>query len=496
MKKSFARRGVPRKIGGDEDEEPSTTSNGETSDGKQFPCESIIACSDASISYRPLIDSPEPSVVVKRPSNKVRKSSALRTSFGPSALSGDDDESSSSIVTPKRRDLSRLAIQRNAENRASENVPFRIPGSRDEEDDRPSYSKDYLQELKQSTPSTPKDLLNTPTDLSNGPPNALDLASKFGTDLSHYAPSSIIPSDTEIREKKERRARLAKEAEFISLSDDDASNPSDDENTTRDHTGRLILKPVDKQPESRLVHDDEDIFEDFDTFTSDGKMALGRNAERAAAVARKAEMAAMIAAAEGADLNSNSGGEDDDDDSELERNAAFEKAQTRHGTYASRAEDEGEVARPRTPPRIAPVPTLDGVLEQLKKRLLDMQAARARKLGEMQRLVAEKQEIQSEEVRVQSALKETAEKYKTLRVEMGITNEEKTQVVPVSTNGDAMDESMGFGGERAGLGAGMGLGFDARHGLGHGAGLGSSMAARGLESLGGTPITAGSDSSD
>lgn len=471
-------------------------------------CPNLSLYSDSLLLYRPLIYNSEPSVVVKRPTNKPRKSSALRTSLGPSALSTDDDDSSSSLIAPRRKDLSRLAIQRNAEVKGHGEIPFRA--GRDEEDVRPSYSKDYLQELRQSTPSTPKGLSSAPSDLSDEPTQSLDLASKFGTNLSRYTTTSAIPTDAEIREKKERRARLAKEQEFISLNDDEDDGQAlsdDDENITHDpRTGHLILKPTDtpKYPETRLTHDDEDIFEDFDDFTApDGKISLGRKAEREAAAARKAEMAALIANAE------NDDDDEDDDSEEGERNAAFEVAQTRHGTYASRAADEDtqEAARPRTPPRIAPLPVLDGVVEKLRARLLDMQRVRAGKMAEMQRLVGEKKGIADEEVRVQKALKETAGKYAKLRVEMGIGSAGDGKEMQVS-NGDAgsSDELS----SRVGLGGGLGLGAGAGHmglgaqnlaaeeehmGLGARAGLG--MSGRGLDSLGGTPVTAGnSDYSD
>jgi len=355
---------------------------------------------------------------VKRPVNKSRKSSALRTSF---ARSHDDDgegeEGASTLVVPKRSNLSRVAIQRNAERRPASDLAFRAPT--DSDSSRPSYSKDYLEALKQSTPSTPNDqsFRNTPEPATSANPGqALDVASKFGTDLSAYQLPTAIPSDAEIREKKERRARLAKEQEFISLDDgldDESGDDEDDENVTRDHEGRLILKPKEKYAETRLVRDDEDMLEGFDDFTSDNRIGFGGAAEREAAKKRKAEMASLIADAEGqGDLHS------DEDDSEAERNAAFEVAQTRHGNYGTRDARDEASTRPQTPPRIAPIPSLDSVVDRLRKRLEEMELARMAKTKEMQRLVQEKASIGEEEVRVQAALKETGERYSKLRDEL------------------------------------------------------------------------------
>jgi hypothetical protein len=348
------------------------------------------------------------SSLVKRPVAKHRKSSALRPSFA----SDDDNDNDSTLLTPKRTNLSRLAIQRNAEKHSD--VAFR-PGL-DSTSDRPTYNRDYLDELKQSTPATPQDVASTATtDTEDAASStAIDIKSKFGSDLSRYQPPTAIPTAAEILEKKARRARLAKENDFISL-EDDGDDEEDDDAVTRDEQGRLILKPKEKYPETRLVHDDEDMLEGFDDFTTDGKITFGRKAQRAEDEKRRAEMASMIADAEGQSVDDN----DEEDESEAERNAAFEVAQTRHGTYAAR-EQEADSTRPQTPPRVVPLPSMDSVVERLRKRLEEMEIVRANKANEMQSLVDEKSRIGEEEIRVQAALKETGEKYQKLRQNMGL----------------------------------------------------------------------------
>lgn len=317
---------------------------------------------------------------------------------------------------------------------------------------------------------------------------ALDISSKFGTSLAHYQQSSAIPSATEIAEKKARRARLAKEQqaeEFISLDPDDPDLDDEDENVMKDEQGRLVLKPKDKygQLESRLVADDEDIMENFDEFTEDGRIALGRKAEAEAARRRKQEMAAQIAEAEGAS-------DAESDDSERERNEAFENAQTKHGTYVQNA--TSSELRPKTPPIITPLPTLDGAIERLRKQLSEMQTSRMQKLQAMEHLQREKIRLAEEEVRIQRALKETAEKFEALRKEKGIgadvpaieaapeqiANGDNVAPAKETTNGEDEDEDMeddeddeeasgggfaglGFSGARPGLGAGLGPGFKA-----------------------------------
>jgi len=395
------------------------------------------------------------SSLVKRPVAKHRKSSALRPSFA----SDDDNDNSSTLVTPKRANLSRLAIQRNAEKQSD--VVFR-PGL-DSTLDRPTYNRDYLDELKQSTPATPQHVASTATTDTEdvAPSTAIDIKSKFGSDLSRYQPPTAIPTAAEIQEKKARRARLAKENDFISL-EDDGDDEEDDDAVTRDDQGRLILKPKEKYPETRLVHDDEDMLEGFDDFTTDGKITFGRKAQRVEDDKRRAEMASMIADAEG-----QSGDDDDEDDeSEAERNAAFEVAQTRHGTYAAR-EQEADSTRPQTPPRVVPLPTMDSVVERLRRRLEEMEVVRAHKSNEMQSLVDEKSRIGEEEIRVQAALKETGEKYQKLREDMGLQVKNDDQQITTidqkptpNRTEDSEDSDAGDGDGRPGLGrTGLGGGM-------------------------------------
>lgn len=373
---------------------------------------------------------------IKRPLFKPRKSTSSRKSLGLTPLDDDEEEDSAeSVVTPKRAGLSRVAIQRNASKRSSllaSQLPRRSPGEEDD-DDRPKYSADALLELRDSTPATPKEF-GTVEDVAVGT-QALDLSAKFGASLARYdhlsGQSSAIPSATEIAEKKARRARLAREeaAEYISLDPDDPNLDDDDdedldENVMRNERGQLVLKPKEDKyglSESRLVHEDEDIMENFDEFTEDGKISLGKKAEAEAARKRKQDMAAQIAEAEGAS------DAEDSDDSERARTDAFVANQTRHGIYNNPHSTTTPAAaldltahRPKTPPIITPLPTVTIVAQRLEAQLASMQAARTQKLQEMRRLQREKIDLAEQEVRIQQALKETAEKFSHLRKEKGI----------------------------------------------------------------------------
>ena len=493
MKKASSARRVPRKIGQDDNEPPTPASEGEQVSGmSSSQSANINLCLTSCCSrWKPLTQG-RAETTLKRPTVKPRKGSSLRTSFGPTAVE-DEDSVPSGVISPKRSTLSRLAIQRNASKQSKLSTSTIPTRQADDEEDRPSYSAAYLQELKDSTPVTPHDLSTDTSnseveDVSNGT-QALDLSSKFGTSLSRYQQSSAIPSATEIAEKKARRARLAKEQaadEYISLDPSDPELDEDeDDNVTRDEYGKLILKPKDhyNKTESRLVPEDEDIMENFDEFTeADSKIPLGRKAEAEAARQRKREMAAQIEEAEGADSDSDSNA------SERERNEAFEAAQTRHGAYALHNDlnDAYPDARPRTPPKISPLPTLDGVIERLRRQVVDMQTERMQKLQEMEALQREKLRLGEEEVRIQRALKETGEKFVQLRAEKGITGPAAKEGTPALLDAP-QPADLGAGlGARAGPGFGgdSGASTDVENVTGGRGGLGFGMSGRGLESLG------------
>ena len=293
---------------------------------RNFSDNELVSRLTASLESSPVVVRPP---ISSRSSSKAKKRSSLRTSFGPagtSMLEDDDDNTSSAVFTPKRTTLSRQAVEKNAlrkslaANLSADHLPIR----RSEE--RPTYNAEILKELKTSTPSTPKDL-SSHSDNQSETSTTIDLASKFGSDLSVYDTGSAIPTDAEIREKKERRARLAKEQDFISLdadSDDDhrpRSPASDDSNDERSLQPYAFEKSS-RKDETRLVRDDEDFAEGFDEFVSDGRIALGRKAEREQRERQEAEMRDMINEAEGG--NNGSGDEDDEssDASEAERKAA------------------------------------------------------------------------------------------------------------------------------------------------------------------------------
>ena len=389
--------------------------------------------------------------ITSRGSSKIKKRSSLRTSFGPGGTSmiEDDDESGPVVFTPKKSNLGRQAIEKNAlrktlaANISSDRLPSR------QIDDRPSYSSDYLNELKTSTPSTPKDLASR-SNAEDQDSKALDLAAKFGSDLIVQDTNSAIPTDAEIREKKERRARLVKEQDFISLNDEDGEVAEEDDDESNDERSLLPYAQSKSsiREETRLVRDDEDVAEGFDEFVSDGRIALGRKAEREQKKRHKVEIRNMIDEAEG-------GGSDDsdEDESEVERNAAYEAAQTKKGMEGLQKDEERvKPRRPRTPPKIMPLPTLNGCLERLKGQMAAKQYSLSVKERRVEVIRKEREDIRVRQEEVQQLLRETGEKYERLRAKAGSEGQVANGVTVAAGDG-----------ERAGIGI---------------------MASRGLETLG------------
>jgi hypothetical protein len=410
MKRSGSGR-VARKVGAYDDsaESAESSSNEVQNPTGQYSSRKPIAF-DSDLSRHSVLTH---AVVVKRPAfGKAKKRSSLRISFGPGESDANDaDESSDAapVVTPKKSNLSRIALEKSAQLRARS--PLVPEASRPADDERPSYSKDYIAELRNSTPTLPRDL--KPSAEEEEESRALDIASKFGSIVPSSNESlSAIPTQAEILEKKARRRRLAQQE---NADDDEEDRPwaSDDEGEDefRQRRNEISLRPKEKYAETRLIHDDEDIAEGFDDFVEDGKISLGRKSEREAQRRRRAEMAELINDAEGSE-------DDGSADSDEERNAAFAAAQARAGRYGQKIEDADDGSK--TPPRITPLPKLDEILEGLT---LDIQTKKQRKdmiLQKLQEFKDDKARIGERKKYLQEQLQKTGEEYEKLRQESGL----------------------------------------------------------------------------
>ncbi|EEH33740.1 hypothetical protein PAAG_04789 [Paracoccidioides lutzii Pb01] len=400
MSSPFANRRKARKVGGDEEEEDSVE-NGSEQDS-------------------------EP--VIRRPNTKPKQKSKLRLSFGSgeTSMTDDTDLNEGEVITPKRIGARKHVLEKSSLHRtwtpsaSSENLPFRTS----QQDDRPTYNQDYLKELRNSTPSTPKDVGSMYT-IEDERERQLDISAKFGEIVQVSGPS-IIPSEAEIREKKERRARLAMEQaqgpeqDFMSLDD------------TGDDDWSLAQK--EEKLETRLVRDDEDFAEGFDQYVEDGKMALGRMAEREQQMRERAEMKELIDEAQESS---------EADDSEAERKAAYEAAQTRAGMDGLRRDHESLPARSKTPPKITPLPRLADNIARLRSSLSSVESSKVRLVLQLEELRKEKVEIAAREVEIQTLLKKAGENYERLKAEAVLNPGDRNLLPGTDVQGQRGLENMG-----------------------------------------------------
>jgi hypothetical protein len=329
----------------------------------------------------------------------------------------NDGDEESEVVLPKRHGLGRKAMEKSAgvlPSVSSETLSARF--GRDL--DRPTYSHDYLKELRDSTPSTPK----TTTDDETS--KAVDVAAKFG-EIMTVPGQAHIPSEAEIREKKARRARLAmehgaEEDEFISLDVNNAANTDD--------WDAVVRGEKEVEEETRLVRDDEDFAEGFEEFfTEDGKMALGRKAEREKKRKDREAMRDLIEDAEGIS---------DEDDSDLEEKAAYEAAQVHaamgHGKSAG-------IDRPKTPPKVTSLPRLASSFERLRTSLASMEGSKTQMISRMEELRKEKADIAIREVEIQTMIKEAGDNYERLKKEAAVVSNAK-----LDPSSGALEKSRGL----------------------------------------------------
>lgn len=335
----------------------------------------------------------------------------------------DDDDDGQPTYTPKP---SRLGLSNAAQSLLDRGEGQDHDRVRDKfEGDRPTYSKAYLDELRNSTPSTPHDLSSARASPSldlidpSTSNTALDLESKFGkTTLSS---SSHIPSAAEIREKKERRARLAKEqaanatsgpgdntagADFISLEDYDSDGEF---KPRRMQVGMYSAPPREK--DTRLVRDDEDLAEGFDEFVDDpGRVTLSRKAQREQTLREREAMRALIDQAEGS--GASSGGEGgSDSDSDYDRHRHYETAQTHRGMdgLSSHAAHTRQANRPRQPRETTAIPKLSAGLARLRDTVSHLEFERARVEKRRADIARERADIRQSQAHIQTSLEEAGQ---------------------------------------------------------------------------------------
>lgn len=224
--------------------------------------------------------------------------------------------------------------------------------------------------------------------------------SRIGSGRGH------ILTTTEIREKKERRARLAKEGDAYKSD----AEEGDDE--------YISLLPSKKKDDTRLIAEDEDLGEGYDEFVEDGRLELGKRGEKEARRRQRKEIEALINAAEGSS-------EDEDTDSDAERKAAYEAAQTRAAMdglhrFADEEDGNGGAGGRLIIPKMKPLPELAASLARMRQLVQEMDEQVAAKRKRIEGVEKEKKEILDREREVQEVLNQAGMKYQSA---MGVKTE-------------------------------------------------------------------------
>jgi Nineteen complex-related protein 2 len=383
----FASRRKPKRMG----REPGHAPEDDDNEGMtQAPCDAnhsdAFPCRPQSLTSR--VDT---GPVVRKPTASTpRTKSKLRLSFNP-AEAGSEDQQQAEVLKKRPAPYNRPQSLLRESDIPSQTI------------DRPSYSKDYLSELRNSTPTTPKDLSAYTSSAEEDA--GLDVASKFGSQ-SAFPTTSHIPSALEISEKKRRRARLAKEQgseDFIALDDYDSDGEFKPQ---RMQISTFLDKSV--ESDTRLIHDDEDMAEGFESFVDDpGKVTLSRRARREAAHAEKESIRSLIAEAEDSS---------DESDSSAERNHAYETAQTSRGMDGLSLKQKYS-KRPQEPKEITPIPKLGAVLTRFQEGIQGLEFERRRLEKRRADIREEKAKIAVNEEHIQKLLVETGERYERSRRE-------------------------------------------------------------------------------
>ena len=352
--------------------------------------------------------------IVRRPNlSGAKPKTKLRMSFAPEEIpdTSSYDEQEASSGPPSRIRESKKNKKSSLHATVTESLPFRAGN----QELRPSYSHDYLAELRTSTPSKPRSPAES--DDNSADQSIADQTStiqKFDSGISN----TLVPSAAEIAEKKERRARLAKEEDYIALDDEEQD-------------WRITLDKAEK--DTRLVREDEDFAEGFEEFVDDGTVALGKKAERDKAKKDRAHMQDLIDNAE----------QSSEDESEAERNFAYEDAQTRAGMDGMTRETHERSSADKMPPTVTKIPRLGTVIERLRAQLHEMEQKGNLIAKQRQGLLQEKTEVEAREKEIQALVTEAGEKYEKARLEAGLVNEIPTSnaVISAAQTPDAMVES-------------------------------------------------------
>ncbi|RPA86713.1 hypothetical protein BJ508DRAFT_410916 [Ascobolus immersus RN42] len=379
-------------------------------------------------------DEEEPPVFVKKPLRKKPISTNSSQSLHKAAL-----ENAAAGPVPKKPPPMRIAMP---------DRPSLLSSRTDE--DRPSYSKEYLAELKASTPVAKPEIYDAENMDKLG---AVD--SEGDTPMAEQPTITAIPDEAEIRRLKLARERKKAGEDYIALDD----NSDEDWGRKKKKDSRLV------RPE---ILDDED--PELQQYVNDDRLGLSSKTRKRQAKLKRLEIAAQIDEAEENMFDHVNGDSDTDGSSSSDDELlGWERDQILKATGGKSAPALETIAKSSrtftkiedrlryTPPNVRPLPSINLALGRLKGLLRNMEEDRKKTLAKIEDVKKERQDILEREEQVKKGLEESAREYEKLEKEL----------------------------KEMGLGVPAGTGFE---GVGTRSGTMTPLEGRGLESIGGTPV--------
>ena len=313
---------------------------------------------------------------INRPTlNKKSSGSKLKLSFG-----GEEDADDEQTFIPKRSNLSKQVTESKGrkfglqtyfsailKTNSSDALPT-TPSESGTLAPRPTYTKEYLSQLRDSTPSTPKDMNRY---LSDDTPD-----SETSAVLQTTARPAEILDEAVIRALKERRRDRARGEDYLSLDD----------------TAATAAKP------RRRDSDDEEMYRAF----IDEPVRLQKNMEAAQKAHKKSQIQEAL-------YVSDSDAMSDVDDNEWENQQIAKTAPA--------LVKRGKRELYPMPAEIPPPPTMAGAMTRLQEQLGKMKTRRTELVEVVEQLEKEAQEIKEREEAVQESLTKAGKEYDTLREE-------------------------------------------------------------------------------
>lgn len=275
---------------------------------------------------------------------------------------------------------------------------------------RPSYSKEYLEELRAATPKATREVFQGEdgekiTEALEG-----DVVME-GTTPSASGMGGGIMEEAQVRRLKAQRAERARggggaDDGFISLNSGRQESDSEEE----DYSSRRK-----KGKESRLVRpeilDDQD--EELQSYVDDGALSLAPSARRMEALRKRRDIASQIEEAE-EDNRAAESAESSSSEGEL----GFERDQLRKATgkatSSSRRFNTVEERLRYVPPKIRPLPSMKEAVAALREKIRVVEEERERTAKRLESVRREGEEIARREEEVRRLMEEAGKRYEGL----------------------------------------------------------------------------------